>query len=203
MGLVQRSVEVAAPEGLDVNLPLRRVAELGAEVAVVGLELPGDRRAGAHADIEFLQDVVVHEGQLDVLVAATFAGLGVDLAEQVELRAGIGSVFPLVRSAAGAGLGDRLGEQCRHGRHAIGARLDVHRILLRDRERLTRYECRHQPCQRTGVPRQTVCSLTRPDRSHGCPPEGVDLRAGGADSRPKCPLNRIACPGNLYLSARN
>ena len=68
-----------------MHRPAGRVAKLGAEVAPCRIELAHDRRGGAHADVDFLQDVVVNQRQLDVFVAAALSRFTVDLAEQVEL----------------------------------------------------------------------------------------------------------------------
>ncbi len=87
VGLVDRGVEAAARGRLEVDRTARSIPELAAEVALRGAELSDDGGAGPEADIEFLLDVVVDQGQLDVFVAAALAGIGVNLAEQVEVRA--------------------------------------------------------------------------------------------------------------------
>ena len=69
-----------------MDLALGRVSELAAEVALRRCELAHNRRLGAHPHVDFLLDVVVDEGELDVLVATALARLGVDLAEKVQFR---------------------------------------------------------------------------------------------------------------------
>ena len=94
----------------------RCVAELGAEVAALGPELGVNRRRCAQPDVQLLQRVVVDEIELDVLVAAAFARVGVGLPEQVQFdaagrfRLGLGGLNGF------GGLGRRLiglcAEQC-------------------------------------------------------------------------------------------
>ena len=65
----------------------RRLAVLGAEIAAIHGELRNDRGGRAQADVEFLQRVVIHQIELDVLVAPALACFGGGLAEQVHVGA--------------------------------------------------------------------------------------------------------------------
>jgi hypothetical protein len=80
-------------------------AILGAEV-VAGLVELGDGRGGdADPDVEFLLGVVIDEVELNVFVAAAFAGLGVGGAEEIELRALGGDLFLGGAGGVGGGFG--------------------------------------------------------------------------------------------------
>ena len=83
--LVELAVQKASRQGLQMNLALRRRAELAAEVASGDVKVPDDRRARAHADVDLLEDVVVDKSELDVLVAPALTRVRVDFAEQVQL----------------------------------------------------------------------------------------------------------------------
>src|SRR6476660_1652599 len=63
------------------------VSELRAEIIAIGLELLNQCRSGAQADVQFFQRVVVNEIELNILVPAALAALGVGLAQQIEFGA--------------------------------------------------------------------------------------------------------------------
>ena len=65
----------------------RRISELGSEVIAIGVKFLHDGGAGSQARIQLLACIVVDEVELDILIAAALAGLGIHLAKQVELRA--------------------------------------------------------------------------------------------------------------------
>ena len=85
--LVDRAVEIAPRRRTEMDRTPGWVPELAAEVALRRCELAHNRRLGAHPHVDFILDVVVDESELDVLVAAALARLGVDLAEKVQFRA--------------------------------------------------------------------------------------------------------------------
>ena len=90
------------------------------------MELVYDRRCDAHANVNFLKDVVVNECKLDVLVSPTLAALGIDFAEQIKLSA-IDAIIGYDSGRIGfnnrlcgwfgrcRGVGLRISGGCRHG----------------------------------------------------------------------------------------
>ena len=89
-----------------------RVAEFRAEVAAFRKEYRNDGGGGPQPHIELLQRVVVHQVELDVLVAPALAGRGIRLAQQVQLDAA-----GILRGSA-------------RGRIRFGLRILLRRILL-------------------------------------------------------------------------
>ena len=86
-----------------MDLARGRAAELGSEIALVRVETPNDGGGRPHSDIEFFQDIVVDQCDLDVLVAAAFTGRGIDLAEKIEGRSLRVRVSRLLARGAGNG----------------------------------------------------------------------------------------------------
>ena len=87
-------VEIAVPgvfegRGLE-DAPGGGGAEFSAEVVAVGGEFVDEGGGDADALVELFLGVVVDEVELDVFVAAAFAGFVVGLAEEVQLGAGLG-----------------------------------------------------------------------------------------------------------------
>ena len=64
--------------------------EFGPKVTLVDLEILDGRRGGADALVQLFEDIVVDQVDLNIFVAATLAGRGVGLAEQIEFRSSAG-----------------------------------------------------------------------------------------------------------------
>ncbi len=119
MGFVRRPVHAAARKGGDVQRGCGRVAELGAEIIALGAELADDRGGRAQPDVQFLEGVVVHQVEGNVLVAAALAGRRVRMAEKIQLDA-LARLRRLIRER-GLGLERRQEQEHRGGKHRYEA----------------------------------------------------------------------------------
>ena len=93
------------------------VSEFTSPIVPVRLEGADERCGGAHADLQFLQCVVVDRVELDIFVAVALAGVGVGAAEKVQIGARCG----------GCGGGEWDGRRLCFGR--VGFRGSPRRIL--------------------------------------------------------------------------
>src|ERR1700720_1165812 len=75
----------------------RRVSELDAEVIAIRVKFLHDGSAGSQARVQFLACIVIDQIELNVLIAATLAGLCIYFPQQVELSALISLHFRLGR----------------------------------------------------------------------------------------------------------
>ena len=70
-----------------LSQPPRRLAELGGEVALIDAHIDRDDSSGAHPGGQLAEDVVIDQGDADVLVPPSFASAGIHFAQQVQCRA--------------------------------------------------------------------------------------------------------------------
>ena len=87
---VQIAVEAARVRAWHMQRKVGAAPEFGPKVTLVDLEILDDRRGGADALVQLFEDIVVDQVDLNVFVAATLAGRGVGLAEQIEFRSSAG-----------------------------------------------------------------------------------------------------------------
>src|SRR5439155_5312421 len=95
-----------AGDWAEVHRSGRLVAELRTEVTEFRLEGGGDGGTAAEADIELLEGVVIDQIELDVLVAAAFAGLYFGFTKEIQFGAlVIGGCSRCGRPGCGFGFG--------------------------------------------------------------------------------------------------
>ena len=112
VGEIQVAVHAGRPGRRVVHGTARRPAVLGCPVGTVDLEALHGGGGDAETLVELAQDVVVDQGEADVLVAPALALLGIHLAKQVEASpvsriAGRRRAGRLRRWNRGGGLGGR------------------------------------------------------------------------------------------------
>ena len=86
VGLVESAAYPGNLRIIQMQQRCRGAAEFRSKIAAFDLKLLHDGRRDPNAAVQFLENVVVNQRDLDVLIAAAFAGTRIHVPEKVEVR---------------------------------------------------------------------------------------------------------------------